>query len=182
MYSNQWLNLCRFYFAEYKKKVVDIVHPEAEVYFIIDAPTDADLEVGYPGTTILIDDKTSLGEMVKRDSRFSLLNVCAVPLQKTTGLDNKYNVLFEVLTPLVKEGYAEFLNHENEDVNKFEKAVLYDFKNRLIKTGCLDNPCKIIVYGEFARTYFEQIDDVNMKCEVSYVTDASVLCKMLKIK
>ncbi|MBQ1786667.1 MAG: hypothetical protein II005_08085 [Turicibacter sp.] len=182
MYSNQWLNLCRFYFAEYKKKVADIVHPEAEVYFIIDAPTDADLEVGYPGTTILIDDKTSLGEMVKRDSHFSILNVCAVPLQKTTGLDNKYNVLFEVLTPLVKEGYAEFLNHENEDVNKFEKAVLYDFKNRLIKTGCLDNPCKIIVYGEFARTYFEQIDDVNMKCEVSYVTDASVLCGMLKIK
>ncbi|MBQ4164503.1 MAG: hypothetical protein IJD87_05430, partial [Turicibacter sp.] len=96
MYSNQWLNLCRFYFSEYKKKVVDILHPEAEVYFITAAPTDADLEVGYPGATILIDDKTLLGEMVKRDSRFSLLNVCAVPLQETTGLDNKYNVLFEV--------------------------------------------------------------------------------------
>ena len=182
MYSNQWLNLCRFYFAEYKKKVADIVHPEAEVYFIIDAPTGADLEVGYPGATILIDDKTSLGEVVIGDSRFSLLNVCAVPLQETTGLDSKYNILFEVLTPLVKEGYSEFLNHENEDVNKFEKSVLYDFKNRLIKTGCLDKPCKIIVYGEFAKTYFEHIDDVNMKCEVSYVNDISVLHEMLKIK
>ena len=182
MYSNQWLNLCRFYFAEYKKKVVDIVHPEAEIYFIIDAPRDADLEVGYPGASILVNDKISLGEMVKRDADFSILNVCSVPLQKTTGLDNKYNVLFEVLTPLVKEGYSEFSNHENEDVNKFEKAVLYDFKNRLIKAGCLDKPCKIIVYGEFAKTYFEQIDDVNMKCEVSYVNDVSFLQEMLKIK
>ncbi len=175
MYSNQWINLCRFYFTEYKKKVLDIVHPESEIYFIVDAPADAELEAGHPAAQ-------SLGKVAKTDARFSVLNVCAVPLQETTNLDEKYKVLFEWLTPLVKEGYSRFGEHENEDVNKFEKAVLYDFKNRLMKSGCFSKPCQIVVCGDFAKTYFEKIDDVNMDCEVLYVTDSSCALEKLNIK
>ena len=183
MYSNQWLNLCRFYFAEYKKKVSDIIHPESEVYFIVGAPTDVELEVGYPGATIFdVESKKSLGEMAKTSKRFSVLNICSVPLQETTNLDVKYKVLFDLLTPMVKEGYAQFGEHENEDVNKFEKAVLYDFKNRLMKAGCLSKPCKVVVCGEFSKTYFEKIDDVNMECEVLYVTSDSCDLKKLNIE
>ena len=104
------------------------------------------------------------------------------PLQETTNLDGKYKVLFDLLTPMVKEGYAQFGEHENEDVNKFEKAVLYDFKNRLMKAGCFNKPCKVVVYGEFAKTYFEKIDDVNMECEVLYVTSDSCDLKELNIE
>ena len=71
MYSNQWLNLCRFYFAEYKKKVSDIIHSDSEVYFIVDAPTDVELELGYPGGSICDEaSKKSLGEIAKTDPRF----------------------------------------------------------------------------------------------------------------
>ena len=183
MYSNQWLNLCRFYFAEYKKKGSDIIHPESDVYFIVDAPTDVELEVGHAAATIFdAGSKKSLGELAKMNTRFSVLNVCSVPLQETTNLDGKYKVLFDLLTPMVKEGYAQFGEHENEDVNKFEKAVLYDFKNRLMKAGCFNKPCKVVVYGEFAKTYFEKIDDVNMECEVLYVTSDSCDLKELNIE
>ena len=183
MYSNQWLNLCRFYFAEYKKKGSDIIHPESDVYFIVDAPTDAELEVGYPGATIYDEEsKKSLGEIAKMDTRFSVLNVCTVPLQETTNLDVKYKVLFDLLTPMVKDGYTQFGEHENEDINKFEKAVLYEFKNRLMKSGCLNKPCKVVIFGEFAKTYFEKIEEVNMKCEVLYVTEPSYDLKKLNLK
>ena len=166
MYSNQWLNLCRFYFAEYKKKGSDIIHPESDVYFIVDAPTDVELEVGHAAATIFdAGSKKSLGELAKTNTRFSVLNVCSVPLQETTNLDGKYKVLFDLLTPMVKEGY-----------------VLYDFKNRLMKAGCFNKPCKGVVYGEFAKTYFEKIDDVNMECEVLYVTSDSCDLKELNIE
>ena len=96
MYSNQWLNLCRFYFAEYKKKGSDIIHPESDVYFIVDAPTDVELEVGHAAATIFdAGSKKSLGELAKTNTRFSVLNVCSVPLQETTNLDGKYKVLFD---------------------------------------------------------------------------------------
>lgn len=183
MYSNQWLNLCRFYFAEYKKKVSDVIHSDSEVYFIVDAPTDVELELGYPGGSIFDEvSKKSLGEIAKKDPRFSILNVCAVPLQKTTNLDDKYRVLFDLLTPLVKDGYSEFGKHEIEDINKFEKAVLYEFKNRLMKSGCLNKSCQVVIFGEFAKTYFEKLEEVNMKCEVLYVTDTSFDLKQLNLK
>ena len=43
-------------------------------------------------------------------------------------------------------------------------------------------PCKVVVYGEFAKTYFEKIDDVNMECEVLYVTSDSCDLKELNIE
>ncbi|MDE5977778.1 MAG: hypothetical protein K2G70_04865 [Turicibacter sp.] len=183
MYSNQWLNLCRCYFAEYKKKVSDVVNSESEVYFIIDAPTDVELEVGYAGASIFEEEsKKSLGEMAKMDKRFSVLNVCSIPLQETTNLDEKYKVLFDMLIPMVKEEHAQFEEHENEEVNKFEKAVLYDFKNRLMKAGCLNKPCKVIVCGEFSKTYFQKITDINESCEVLYVMNDSCDLKKLNMK
>ena len=56
------------------------------------------------------------------------------------------------------------------------------FKNRLMKAGCFNKPCKVVVYGEFAKTYFEKIDDVNMECEVLYVTSDSCDLKELNIE
>ena len=51
-----------------------------------------------------------------------------------------------------------------------------------MKAGFFNKPCKVVVYGEFAKTYFEKIDDVNMECEVLYVTSDSCDLKELNIE
>lgn len=180
MYDNEWLRLSRFYFMEYKRQVEDIIHEDSQYYFIVEAPHEAELEAHYPAAGVDgvklahclgFEGERSLGEIAKDDTRISILNVSRVPLQETKDLDGKYKVLFESLDPFIRQGYLDFGNHENEDVNKFEQAILYDFRNRLLKTNCRMKKATIVAWGEFAKTYVEQMKEELLDCEMVYVSE-----------
>ena len=41
---------------------------------------------------------------------------------------------------------------------------------------------QVVIFGEFAKTYFEKVEEVKMKCDVLYVTDTSFDLKQLNLK
>ena len=150
MYENEWLRLSRCYFMEYKKLASDIIHKDAQYYLIVYTP----------------EHMKEIESLVKGKVNCSIFCISRVPLQWTPKIDSKYESLFNVLDHGVYQEYHLFNHHSSEDANKFEQALLYDFKNRLLKTEMDQQQAIVVACSEFSEVYVKELKD-EMKFNVN---------------
>ena len=105
----------------------------------------------------------SLGYYCKNNPEkgISIINASSAPLQEVNILEEEYKELIKKVNNLVRNGYKNYGNHTDEEINIIEKFILSDFEERL-KNLNINNETKIIVCGKFAKSYFEKIKLKNI--------------------
>lgn len=182
--KNDFIELFKKYNKDKKYIVKDIINSEKrKIVFILESPHNDEIKNRHPvagksgidmADFINVGDrKKSLGEIAKSEPSLgiSILNICKVPLQTTDKLEDKYKELVDKLDRTIRNGYKSFGNHvKDKEFNVIEKLILSDFSTRY-KKMVLDTETLIVVCGEFARAYFDEVE--SHKSKVVYVPHPS---------
>lgn len=182
--KNDFIELFKKYNEDETYIVNDVVNPrKRKIVFILESPHNDEIAKGHPvagksgidmADFMNVGDGTkSLGEIAKSKTSLgiSILNICKVPLQPTEKLESKYKKLVDELDGVIRKGYKNYGNHlKNKEFNYIEKLILSDFTTRYKKI-VLDTETLIVVCGEFARAYFDEVE--SHKSNVVYVPHPS---------
>ncbi|MCU7197967.1 hypothetical protein [Turicibacter sanguinis] len=184
------------YYNQYRDKVKEFKNLKSKYIFILESPHIDEINKGYVACgdsgksmskLLGLGDKKSLGDLLneKKIHDISVLNVSRVPLQaignkKIIRKERKIKVSKSVIEQIeklrekyTKNNEAKFNKFSEGNLNEFEEYLLNDFKERIEKLVGDDGNKVIIVCGNFAKVYFNQIEKGLNYREVLYVPHPS---------
>jgi hypothetical protein len=157
--------------AKASYSVPDIVQ-DPKMIFILESPHKEELKAGVPlaglsGRSMakelfLQEDILPMGKHLKqlaKDKRqifYGIVNVCPFPLQESAypdrGFVQRFKGELQIAEAIRKSSASQF---RDEDKNLFNKLLIQDFRDRLIKT--IEDDSIIVPCGKFAERYVNQL-------------------------
>ncbi|RZT22808.1 uracil-DNA glycosylase family protein [Fictibacillus sp. BK138] len=157
--------------AKASYSVPDIVQ-DPKMIFILESPHKEELKAGVPlaglsGRSMakelfLQEDILPMGKHLKqlaKDKRqifYGIVNVCPFPLQESAypdrGFVQRFKGELQIAEAIRKSSASQF---RDEDKKLFNKLLIQDFRDRLIKT--IEDDSIIVPCGKFAERYVNQL-------------------------